>query len=364
MKKPFVAAPFVRSIAPQDKRVPLNVLFGLPDDRKAQINVVDDGRRLGFDLPGTVDIVTHLPRQRFATELIYLQPGQKEPAKLRPGAILNHIGDADICSLALEAARQIVRKTGRPCFNHPDAIARTTRDRVAETLQGISGLDVPKTIRIAAPSAAELREAVARAGLEYPILVRVAGTHGGISMVKLDDPNAVDEIDTLERSTRSALYATEFRDFAGPDGHYRKFRIVMVGDEMFLRQMIVGGQLADPRTAPRFGHPRRGARSLLVVQGKTCCPAEPIFREIAKRLDLDFFGVDCAIDEAGIVTLFEANACMKIHGADAKDVEHQGANDRGDPEVGGASSRVARHMASRLKRAIRARTRPRSVLRR
>lgn len=312
MKKPFVAAPFVRSIAPQDKRVPLNVLFGLPDDRKAQINIVDDGRRLGFDLPGTVDIVTHLPRQRFATELIYLQPGQKEPAKLRPGAILNHIGDADICSLALEAARQIVRKTGRPCFNHPDAIARTTRDRVAEALQGISGLEVPKTIRIAAPSAAELREAVARAGLEYPILVRVAGTHGGISMVKLDDPNAVDEIDTLERSTRSALYATEFRDFAGPDGHYRKFRIVMVGDDMFLRQMIVGDSWlihARRRASDTRGEELEVFSSF---KDKHAARLEPIFREIAKRLDLDFFGVDCAIDEAGTVTLFEANACMKI----------------------------------------------------
>ena len=163
MKKPFVATPFARPIALQQKRVPLNVLFGLPDDHKAQINVVDNGRRLSFDLPGTVDIVTHLPRERFAAELIYLQPGQKHPAKLRPGALLNHIGDADICSQALEAARQIVRKSGRPCFNHPDAIAGTTRDGVARTLRSIPGLDVPKTIRIAAPTHAALR-AVSGAG--------------------------------------------------------------------------------------------------------------------------------------------------------------------------------------------------------
>jgi hypothetical protein len=38
----------------------------------------------------------------------------------------------------------------------------------------------------------------------------------------------------------------------------------------------------------------------------------PVFREIATRLELDFFGVDCNIDEDGRVLLFEANPCMNI----------------------------------------------------
>ena len=38
----------------------------------------------------------------------------------------------------------------------------------------------------------------------------------------------------------------------------------------------------------------------------------PLLREVARRLDLDFFGVDCNIDPSGQVTLFEANACMLI----------------------------------------------------
>jgi len=312
MKKPFVATPFARAVAPQEKRVKLNVLFGLPDDHKAQISVVDDGRRLSFDLPGTADIVTHLSRERFATELIYLQPGQKHPAKLRPGALLNHIGDPDICSLALEAARQIVRKTGRPCFNHPDAIAGTTRDNVALVLQGIPGLNVPKTIRIAAPTPAELREAVEVERLEYPILVRVAGAHGGGNMVKLDSPDAAGGIAKLDRTIRSALYATEFRDFGSSDGRYRKFRIVMVGDDMFLRQMIVGDSWlihAQRRASDTRGEELQAFASF---KDKHAARLEPIFGEIARRLDLDFFGVDCAIDDSGVMILFEANACMKI----------------------------------------------------
>jgi glutathione synthase/RimK-type ligase-like ATP-grasp enzyme len=38
----------------------------------------------------------------------------------------------------------------------------------------------------------------------------------------------------------------------------------------------------------------------------------PVFREIARRLGLDYFGVDCAEEKSGQLLLFEANACMNI----------------------------------------------------
>ena len=302
-----------RASQPQ-KRLPLNILFGLPDDLRAKINVVDDGRRLSFDLPGTVDIAPHLSRERFAGELIYLKLGQKESVKLGAGPLLNHIGDADICSQALELANQIVTKSGRPCFNHPSAIAATTRDGVARALSGIAGLDVPKTIRIVAPTVPQLRAAIEEGGLAYPVLVRVAGAHGGIDMIKVDTPDGLSDIDQLNRTIRSALYATEFRDFVSPDGRYRKLRIVMVGDELYLRQMLVGEKWLI--------HARRRISETKAEEFKRFESFEdehverlrPIFLEIARRLDLDFFGVDCSIAETGEVLLFEANACMGILG--------------------------------------------------
>ncbi len=122
----------------------------------------------------------------------------------------------------------------------------------------------------------------------------------------------LDDIDKLDRSTRSALYATEFRDFAGSDGQYRKFRIVMVGDAMFLRQMIVGESwLIHARRRAADTRPEE-LDMFASFKDTHATRLEPIFQEIARRLDLDFFGVDCAIDDAGVVTLFEANACMKI----------------------------------------------------
>ena len=323
-KRRFAATPFARVVAPRKKvptkkPIPLNVLFGLPDDRLATIKIAADGRRLDYDLPGTADIVHHIPAERFAPEWVYLGPGQEQPAKLRPGALLNHIGDADICSEALELARHVVNKSARACFNHPEAIAGTTRDRAARVLTGIPGLDVPKTIRTAALTPAELRAQVKREGLEYPLLVRVVGHHGGTNMVRVDTSNDVDEMDRLDRSARSALYVTEFRDFAGSDGLYRKFRIVVVGEQVLMRHMITAenwlvhaSQHLEARTR-KTANTRKDEDAMFAAfdegEGKRLLP---LFQEIGRRLDLDYVGIDCAITETGDVVLFEANACMTI----------------------------------------------------
>src|SRR6185503_9885971 len=130
-----------------NRQIPLNVLFGLPDDGKALVSVADDGKRLDFTLTGTASIVSFVSKERFAMSTLYLHPDHQIPVRLGAGPLLNHVADPDICSGALELIEQIVSKVARPCFNAPAAIARTTREGVAHALAGIPGLIVPKTIR-------------------------------------------------------------------------------------------------------------------------------------------------------------------------------------------------------------------------
>jgi hypothetical protein len=104
-KRNFSAMPFARVVAPRKKGVsskgvpskggiPLNILFGLPDNQKASIKIAEDGRRLDYELPGTADIVPHRSKERFASEWIYLEPGRDHPPKLPPGApIFQDIGE-------------------------------------------------------------------------------------------------------------------------------------------------------------------------------------------------------------------------------------------------------------------------------
>ncbi len=292
------------------KRIPINVLFGVPDDRTARIVVVDEGKRLDFVVLGTASIAPYLSK-RFAPRILYLHPGDEVPIRLGPGALLNHAADPDLCKETLRLIERIGRKVQRPCFNHPSAIARTTRDEVARLLTGIAGLVVPKTIRSDAATPRELSEAVSRAGLAYPVLVRVAGSHGGLDMVRVAGADAMADIATLRRDGRS-LYVTEFRDFVSPDGFYRKARIVVVEGRIFLRHFVIGNQWLL-HTEKRAEHTEDEERAMFAAFDAEWVPRlQPIFAEIGRRLDLDFFGVDCNIDSSGQVLLFEANSCMYI----------------------------------------------------
>ena len=290
---------------------PINILFGLPDDGRCRVRAVRDGKRLGVTLPGTVSISPYLSRKAFAQNIIYLQPGRKRPVNLGPGALLNHISDPDICAGSLKVVEHIVQETGRPCFNHPTAIARTTRDGVVRTLAGTPGLRVPRNLRTDAKTPTELREIVRKSGIPYPLLVRVAGYHAGLNMIRADAPSDLDQISEFERGGRS-LYVTEFCDFASPDGRYRKYRVAVVGDEIFLRHMVVGDKWLL-HAARRTTNTESEEFEVLAAFDQEMAPRlKSMFREIGRRLGLDYFGVDCAFDTSGQVLLFEANACMNI----------------------------------------------------
>jgi glutathione synthase/RimK-type ligase-like ATP-grasp enzyme len=304
-----------------EQRIRLNVLFGVPDDGRGVVRVAPDGKTLlpyvagsgrgSFTLRGSANIAPYLSPERFALNRFYLQDDARARISLGPGAILNHIADPDICSGALARLERITSQVRRPCFNHPSAVARTTRDGVARLLYGIDHLIVPKTIRVEQTSPALVREAARDAGLRYPILVRVVGSHGGEDRVQIERPDAMHEIRQLKRDGRS-LFLTEFCDFVSRDGLYRKFRIVLVGDDIFLRHCVVASHWSVHGRHRVEGADKEEAALFESFDAEWAPSLKPVFREITRRLGLDYFGVDCHIDGDRNVLLFEANACMKI----------------------------------------------------
>jgi hypothetical protein len=289
-------------------RIPLNVLIGVPDRGAELVRVSTDGKQLL--LLGGTQIMAFLSPRRFTLNRFYLQKGVKIRLNLGPGAILNQIADPDLCPGALEVADVLVDQISRPCFNAPAAVARTSRDQVARTLAGIGGLRVPKTIRIEDSTPTRIRDAIAREGLEYPVLLRPIGSHGGESLIKVAKPGDID--DTPFRRSDHAAYATEFHDFVSSDGRYRKFRVVMLGEQMFLRHCLIGDAWLLHAARRAFGTEDSERKMFVIFEREWAANLQPVFREIGSRLKLDFFGVDCNIDDHGQVVLFEANGAMNI----------------------------------------------------
>ena len=293
------------------QRRPLNVLCGLPDDRLCEITI-NRGGGFAIGFPGTADILQFLPTKFFAVNQVHLGPQRSIAlARLVPGPILNHIADADRCAKTLRQAAEIVTQSHRACFNHPSAVERTGRESVAQMLSGIDGLRVPRTIRFRHEGLASTQRILGEANFGYPYLVRVAGDHGGVSTLRLDDRASLDEIEKLNCLGKD-MYATEFVDFASPDGKYRKFRIAVVGSAFFLRHMVVGDNwmLHAQRRSNDTGAEEE--RMLQSFDDEIAPRIAPIVAEITRRMDLDCFGIDCNIDAEGRMLLFESNACMNI----------------------------------------------------
>lgn len=223
--------------------------------------------------------------------------------------MINYLADPDVYGVALDKVRRVVRGLGWPCFNAPDAVIGNGRDGVAAALSGISGVVAPRTVRLA-PSDLETL-AASLADLAYPLLIRPAGDHGGRRLRR---------VETLEDLANLAapwmfdapIYVTEFHDFADPDGVYRKHRLAVVGDKVILRSVVIGDSwLLHAARQPEGAEADESAR-LANFEAEVLPKIAPKVAEIARRLSLDLFGIDCHLDADGRLLVFEANACMSL----------------------------------------------------
>jgi hypothetical protein len=233
--------------------------------------------------------------------------------KLGLGPVVNYIADPDQCMIALRAASLAAANIRRPWFNHPDRIIATTRDNVSRLLQGIEGLIVPKVVRCRPADGADIVEAIANGGLCYPVLVRSAGKHGGKTLVRIDGPDATRELDR-SAAADSDLYITEFHDFADEDGLYRRYRFAVVGGEVFIKSVIVGTGW-NLHASSRIWNDQIIAqeREIIDTFDSALAPRiEPMIKAVYDRVDLDYFGIDCAVRADGSLVIFEVNSNMDI----------------------------------------------------
>lgn len=270
----------------------------------------------GFDPPslilkGTASFLPYVPELLPRARQLWLGPGEwTARVKISRLPVINYMADVDLYRAALRKADEVVRQIGRPAFNAPAAVLRTGRDQVAATLADVPGVRMPRTIRTLASEPSALAEAIRAEALTFPILIRPAGAHGGEGMVKID--HAKDLEATPIQFDEGPLYVTEFVDFADADGLYRKHRLVVVGQEIFLRHIIVGENWLL-HSARRGENTEAEEQAALTAFAAEVPPAvRQVVMAVADALDLDYFGIDCAFLPDGGMLVFEANACMNV----------------------------------------------------
>ena len=228
--------------------------------------------------------------------------------------VINLITEAELHRKVLNNVRTLLRDYRGRIINPPDSILRSTRDQVAARLQGTEGAAVPKVLRLSAAKRKGAARLIDEAGLCFPMLLRQAGTHTGRFVGRFDNLDPL--LAALPDDGDHLL--TEFVDFRGADGLYRKYRVFFIGKRRVVRHMLVSDEwnvhASDRRRfmAARQDLIAEEERLLAVPDGAFPTSVHAVLADVRERMGLDFFGMDFAIIPDGRLLLFEANATMNF----------------------------------------------------
>ncbi len=227
---------------------------------------------------------------------------------------VNAMADADMAASALRQVSGILGSLPATVINRPDEVLETTRDRMAARLADVPGAVVPHTARL---TRAELYEGGGQTippTMGFPLLLREVGSHGGSNITRVHDANGI--LEFLETGTAEEFYLTAFVDFASTDGAYRKFRVAFVDGVLFPYHLSISSGWLNhyfrSRMAENEAFRAEEARFLANPDVHLGALAMSALREIGRRVELDYFGVDFALDRDGRLVLFECNAVMLI----------------------------------------------------
>lgn len=229
--------------------------------------------------------------------------------------VFNAIGDADVAERTQHQVATFLRNCNKPILNPPQAIARTSRDRIPDLLRNIDNVFIPAATRIATAAIGKIPSETAPR--DFPLLLRPIAGHGGEFLVKLDTPDA---LSAFSPAGVDEYYLCGYREYRSADGHFRKYRIVFVDREPYpyhlaiSRHWMVHYQSAMIPAEPwKIAEEQKFLDDPAGVIGQQAMTA---IAAIGREIDLDFAGIDFSILPDGRVLLFEVNATMLVHAED------------------------------------------------
>jgi glutathione synthase/RimK-type ligase-like ATP-grasp enzyme len=200
----------------------------------------------------------------------------------------------------------------RPVVNRPEQIAHLSRDGAHAKLDGATGVLMPRTVRVDRTKAEQLADGA------FPLIVRPVDSHAGTDLQKVDDASALR--DYLAAHPANEFYVAPFVDYSGPDGQFRKYRIVLIDGQPFICHLAISSHWmvhylnagmddsADKRAEEAAGmagfdegFARRHAAALA---------------DIDARIGLPYLGIDCAETQDGRLLIFEVDNAMVVHAMD------------------------------------------------
>ncbi len=263
---------------------------------------------------GNIPTTSILDDRQFQTTVLVTEYADPKVPLPPHDLVFNSIGDADLCREGLEAAFAVLARTDRPVINHPGAVLKTGRAANVERLRGLSGVVVPRMATLPRDSlvSSGAAAAVAGAGFTFPFLMRAPGFHTGIFFVRVE--NLTDLSRAAAEFPGDQVCLIEQLDARDADGFYRKCRVMIIDRKIYPLHLAISRDWkvhyfrADMADSPQ--NRATDAAFLTGIGNAIGSRGMAALQRINAALDLDYCGIDFAVNAAGDILFFEANATM------------------------------------------------------
>lgn len=262
-----------------------------------------------------------------ALDMLYVAPELRFPARLPDhDLMIVAVAPSDQNRPVLKLIESLMPSWPRPVLNTPDRIAGLSRDAACELLKSAPGVVMPVSVRIDRQTLERIghEELTINAVLEdggFPIIVRPIDSHAGRGLVKLDHPTAIAEY--LRAATEDEFFVARFVDYRGPDGLFRKYRIVLIDGRAFACHMAISRHwmIHYVNACMTESAQKRAEEARFMASFDTDFASRHAhaLRSIAERARLDYLGIDCGETPDGKLLIFEIDSAMVVHAMDSID---------------------------------------------
>ena len=260
---------------------------------------------------------------------VFLGPELELPGQLPEHDVLLVAapGDSGENRKYLEFIKEFVDDADLPVLNNPEAIGRLERDELARIIGDTPGVKLPDVARV---SRAQLQlfaslgkwEAAEFTALGTPFLIRPVGSHAGRNLEKLQAWTDIPAY--LQRCQDEQFFISSFLDYRSRDNNFRKYRIIFVGGEPFACHMAISDQwkIWYMNADMHLSEAKRSEEQDFMVNFDETFRRrhEHALCEVANRIGLDYFGIDCAESAEGELVIFEADNALIVHDMDPPEI--------------------------------------------
>jgi glutathione synthase/RimK-type ligase-like ATP-grasp enzyme len=159
-------------------------------------------------------------------------------------------------------------------------------------------------------------------GAQFPIIARPVDSHAGRGLIKAE--SAADLLSYLAENPAREFFISQFIDYRSTDGLFRKYRVVLMRGPPFLCHMGISEHWMVHYPYPEMiAHPERREEEKDAMEGFDAGFARrhrQALTALAKEIDLEYFGLDCAESPDGDLVIFEVASAMLVHAMDNPEI--------------------------------------------